>query len=138
MKIESHDKLKEIDIKNRTCYYFDDIIEIEDFDLENILIDKKSYKNFSVYNISYKGFIDSKPLHIRFDRVDGFIKVYNGTRYLVLFGSEKCDSICDRIRHLISVKSGITYILSRNYATTKVDSLPIEKTMTLCNVMILV
>ena len=32
--------------------------------------------------------------------------VYNGTRCLVLFGSEKYDSIYDRIRDLISVKSG--------------------------------
>ena len=28
--------------KNRTCYYFDDIIKLEDFDLDNILIDEKS------------------------------------------------------------------------------------------------
>ena len=30
--MESNNELKEIDIKNRTCYYFDDIIKIEDFD----------------------------------------------------------------------------------------------------------
>ena len=30
-----------------------------------------------------------KPLRIRFDKVDGFIRVYNGARYLVLFGVEK-------------------------------------------------
>ena len=29
--MESNDKLKEIDIKNRTCYYFDDIIKIKRF-----------------------------------------------------------------------------------------------------------
>ena len=46
MKMESNDKLKEIDIKNRTCYYFDDIIKMEDFDLNNMLIDKKSLKIF--------------------------------------------------------------------------------------------
>ena len=34
--------LKEINIKNRMCYYFDDIIKTEDFDLDNILIDEKS------------------------------------------------------------------------------------------------
>ena len=62
--MESNYKFKEIDIKNRACYYFDDIIKIEDFDLDNILIDKKSYKNILVYNISYKSLIDSKPLRI--------------------------------------------------------------------------
>ena len=31
--MEHNDELKEIDIKNCTCYCFDDIIEIEDFNL---------------------------------------------------------------------------------------------------------
>ena len=46
--MESNDKLTEIDIKNPICFYFDDIIKFEDFDLDNILIDEKSYeKSFS-------------------------------------------------------------------------------------------
>ena len=89
IKTESNDKLKEIDINNCTCYYFDDIIKIEDFDPDNILIDKKSQENNLFYNISLKKLIDSKPLHIRFDKIDGFIRFYDRTRYLVLFGSEK-------------------------------------------------
>ena len=48
--------------------------------------------------------------------------VYDGTRYLVLLGSEKQDSIDDRIRYLISVKNGATYIISHNYGTIKIDS----------------
>ena len=52
--MESNDKLIEIDIKNRTCYYFDDIIKIKDFDLDNILIDEKSWENTLVYDILYK------------------------------------------------------------------------------------
>ena len=111
IRIESSDKLKEINVKNRACYYVDNIIKIEDFDLDNILIDEKAYKNILVYNISYKNLIDYKPLHIRFDKIDGFIRVYDGTRYLVSFGSEKYDSIYDGIRYLTSVKSGITYIV---------------------------
>ena len=81
--------MKEIDIKNRTYYYFDEIIKIEDFDLDNILTDEKSYETILVYNILYKSLINSKPLHIRFKKIDGFIRVYDGIRYLVLFGSEK-------------------------------------------------
>ena len=99
-------QLKEIDIKNRTCYYFDDMIKIEDFDLRNILIDEKSWENILVYNISYKRLI--KPLRITFNKIDGFIKVYDGTKYLVLFGNEKYYYIYNRIRYLISLKSGIT------------------------------
>ena len=49
--MESNYELKEIIIKNRTCYYFDDVIKFEDFDLDNILIDEKSYENYLVYNI---------------------------------------------------------------------------------------
>ena len=51
--MESNNKLKEIDIKNRTCFYFDEIIKIEDFDFHNILRNKKSYKNILGYDVSY-------------------------------------------------------------------------------------
>ena len=34
-------KVQDIDIKNRTCYFFNDIINITFFDLSNIKIDKK-------------------------------------------------------------------------------------------------
>ena len=54
MKIESNGKLKEINIKNHTCYYLDDIIKIDNFDLDNILINQKSYENILVYNIFCK------------------------------------------------------------------------------------
>ena len=87
--MNSNEQLKEIDNKNHTCYYLDDIIKIEDFDLNNILIDENSYENILVYNISYKSLIDSKPWRIRFDKLDGFIRVYDRTKYLVLFRSEK-------------------------------------------------
>ena len=60
--MDSNDELKETVIKNRTYYYFDDIIKIEDFNLDNILIDEKSYEYILVYNISYKTLIDAKNL----------------------------------------------------------------------------
>ena len=114
-------KLKETDIKNRTCYYFDDIIKTEDFDPNNVLTDEKPYENILVFNISYKRLIDSMPLRIRFDKINGFIRVFDGPRYLALFGSEKHDSICNSIRY-IGQKRGITYIISHNLAKIKVDS----------------
>ena len=45
--------LKEINIKIHSCYYFDGIIKIEDFDFDNIWLDEKSYANILVYDISY-------------------------------------------------------------------------------------
>ena len=40
-----------------------------------------------VCNIRYKKFMDAKSLHIRFDRVDGIIKIYNGIKHLELSNS---------------------------------------------------
>ena len=48
--MKSNDKSKEIDIKKTLCYYFDEIVKIEDFDNDNVLIVKKSYKNILIYN----------------------------------------------------------------------------------------
>ena len=130
---------KKVCIKNRTCYYFDDIIKLEGFDLDIILIDEKSHENILIYDILYKTLIDSKPWCIRFFKIDGIIKIYDGTRYLTLFGSEKYEASYNRIRYLISQKSCITYIFSRYFAKIKVDSydsLPIEKRLTLHKIII--
>ena len=54
-------EFKKVRIKNRLCYYFDDIIKLEDFDLDNILTDEKSHE---------KTLIGAKPLHIKFDEID--------------------------------------------------------------------
>ena len=62
IKIENNE-FKKVSIKNCMCY-FDNIIKLEDFDLDNILIDKKPYENILIYNISYKALIDRKPLCI--------------------------------------------------------------------------
>ena len=59
---------KKVHIKIRTCYYFDHIIKLEDFDLDNILIDKNSHENILVYDISYRNLIGPKPLRIRFKK----------------------------------------------------------------------
>ena len=80
-----------------------------------------------------------KPLCIRFDKANGFIKVCDGTRHL--FGPEKYDSIYNKIRYLISQKSSITYVISHNYTQVKVDSygpLLLEKTLILYDVTILI
>ena len=52
--------------------------------------------------------IGAKSLQIRFDKLRGFIRVYDGTRHLVSFGPEKYDAIYNTTRYLISQKSGIT------------------------------
>ena len=41
-----------------------------------------------IYDISYKTSIGSKSLLFSFNKIEGFIRICDGTRYLVLFGPE--------------------------------------------------
>ena len=72
-KWKSNNELKEIDIRNRVCYYFDDIISGKKINVSNILLGNKIYENVSVYNVSYKTPTGPKPIRIRFNKIDGFI-----------------------------------------------------------------
>ena len=93
-----------------------------------------------VYDFSCKTLIGPNLLCIRFDEIDGFIRVYDRTRYLVLFGDEKYYLIYNRIRYLIGVKTGITYVISLYYAKINVDLndyLPLEIKLTFHNVALL-
>ena len=60
-KMENNE-FKKFCIKNFTCYYFSDIIKLEDFDIHNIIIDEKSHENILIYDISYNTLTGSKPL----------------------------------------------------------------------------
>ena len=44
-------EIKQINIKNRTYYFYNNIIDIKTFDARLLKIDKKSYKNIGIYNI---------------------------------------------------------------------------------------
>ena len=72
--------IKEVNIKNRTYYFFDDKIIIKDFDPNLLKIEKKSYKNIDVYYISYITVKDSyyvNPLCLIISEADGYIKEKN-------------------------------------------------------------
>ena len=74
--------IKEINIKNWTYYFFDDIINIKDFDPNLLKADKKSYKNIDIYYIGYITVKDSyyvkinsvNPLCLIISEADGYIK----------------------------------------------------------------
>ena len=72
---------------------------------DNILFGSKSLVNILIYDILYKTLLGGKPLRIMFEKVNGFIRDYDGTKYLVLFDSEKYDAIYDRIRYLKTSKA---------------------------------
>ena len=86
------------------------------------MIDRKSHKNILIYDISYKTLIDPKPLRIRFNQINGYIRIYDRTRYLTFFGSERYEAIYNRIRYLIILKSGVTNIFYHYFANVKVGS----------------
>ena len=96
------------------------------------------YENISVYYVSYKTSKVPKPLHIRFNKIYEFIRV-RGSEFkrLVLFDNGLFDKICDKIKYLISEKSGIADSINHNFGETRIDSynyLPIQKIMLIkCN-----
>ena len=81
--------IKEVNIKNPTHYFYNDIIDIETFDKK---LDKKSYKDHDIYNIGYvtikkigSGFDvnSANPLYLRINNVNGYIAEVHEDKYLV-------------------------------------------------------
>ena len=86
------ENIKQINIKNRTYYFHNNIINIEEFDSNLLKIDKKSYKDIDIYYIGYitikkiddcENIYSVNPLYLIIGKVDGHIKENNGNKYLV-------------------------------------------------------
>ena len=85
-------KVKDIDIKNCTYYFFDDIINIKNINSNNIKIDERPYKDILIYYIAYMKIKDSKyvkinianPLYINFNKVSRYFEEINKSKYLTL------------------------------------------------------
>ena len=43
--METKNEFKKINVKNCTCYYFDDIIRVDDINVFNILLNEESNEN---------------------------------------------------------------------------------------------
>ena len=56
--------IKKINIKNRTYYFFDDMLNIKNFDSSLLKIDEKNYKNVGIYNIGYITMKNSDHINI--------------------------------------------------------------------------
>ena len=85
-------KIKDIDIKNHTYYFFDDIINIKNCDPNKIEIDENSYKNILIYDIGYVTIkylkyvkINSiNPLYLNINKMHGYLEEINKNKYLTL------------------------------------------------------
>ena len=116
--------IKQINIKNRTYYFFNDMINNKDFDSSLIKIDKKSYKNISIYNIGYitiKKIDDYEninivnPLYLIIGKSGGYIEkktMKTSIQFLLLqiLGNKKIlakfTKLWDKIKHLIETING--------------------------------
>ena len=83
--------IKQINIKNRTYYFLNDMINVKDFDPSLIKIGKKSYTNIGIYYIGcitiksisdYESINSVNPLYLIIGDIDGYIEENNGNTYL--------------------------------------------------------
>ena len=94
-----NNKVKDIDIKNHTCYFFDDIINIKNIDPNNIKIDEKSYRKILIYyngyvtikNLKYVKINSVNPLYLIFNKVNAYFEEANGNNYLTLVPTNESD-----------------------------------------------
>ena len=90
--------IEETNIKNCTCYSFNDMIDIKNFNSKLLKLDQKLYQNIDIYHIGYitiKGIGDFEsiyivnPLYFIIGRVDGYIKEINASKYLIFPSADK-------------------------------------------------
>ena len=84
-------EVKQINIKNRT-YYFYNMINLKDFDSNLLKPDKKHYKGINIYYIGYitikkiddcGSIYNANPLYLQVNHANGYIEEKNGNKYLI-------------------------------------------------------
>ena len=139
-------EVKQINIKNRTYYFYNDIINIKTFDGRLLKIDKKSYKDIGIYNIGYIAFkkIDDRekmysvnPLYLLIDHVSGYIEEKGVNKYLVFDSRDKnkellkkYNDVWNGIKKKIKEVSDSECDYEKDYMKIKFDSednLPLNK-----------
>ena len=148
--------IKEVNIKNQTCYFFDDMINIKNFDPSSLKIDKKSYKSIDIYYIGYITVKDSdhvkinsvNSLYLIINEVDGCIEEINGNKYLALVSTDRNKEVLtnyselwDEIKNSIEKINDKSGEYGKDFVKIKFnpdDSLPLNKTVKLHNMTIIV
>ena len=108
--------IKKINIKNRTYYYYNDIIDLDKFDESKIKIDKKDFNDIDIYYLGYEYKQEVtecnvirgvNPLYLKIVDMKGqFEKGEDDAWYLVI--SDK-DDVCKRLVDILkSIKNKIT------------------------------
>ena len=108
-------KVKELNIKNRTYYYFNDIINIKIFHSNLLRIDQKQHKDINIYYIGYitvKKISDCEninsvnPLYLMIHSATGHFKEKYSKKYLILDSTEKYDEVFSGIKKEIETING--------------------------------
>ena len=85
-------KVKQIEIKNRTYYFYNDMINLKNFESNLLKIDKKHYKGIDIYYIGYitikkigdcENIHSVNPLYLLINHASGYIEEKNGNKYLI-------------------------------------------------------
>ena len=139
-------EIKQLNIKNRTYYFWDDIIYIDNFNPNLLKVDTKNFLDYNVYNISYvtktpEYNINSvNPLYLCIKYLKGFIDELDGKTYLkvsladndngvIIKYLEVFDGIKDNIKKL---NAGLPVVYDKNYMKIQLetnDVLPLNKLM---------
>ena len=117
--------IKQINIKNRIYYFYNDIIDFESFDSSLLKLDKKSYKDMGSYSIGCitikkigdcKNIYSVNPLYLHITHASGYIKEENENKYLIF------DSIDENKELLKKIKLFLMelWLKSNNYAMINV------------------
>ena len=108
-------EVKEINIKNQTYYFFDDMIDIKNFHSNLLKIYKKSHKSIDIYYIRYvtiKKFSDCQniysvnPLYLINHCATRYFKEKNSKKYLIIDSTEKYKEVFSGIRSEIETING--------------------------------
>ena len=118
-------EVKQINIKNRTYYFYNDIIDLKDFDARLLKIDKKSYKNIGIYNIGYitikkiddyENIYSVNPLYLIIAHASGYIEEKGVNKYLVFDSTdENKELLKNTMMFLMELK-----VKSKNYVVINV------------------
>ena len=99
-------KIRQINIKNRTYYFYNDQINLKDFDASLLKVDKKNYKEIDVYYIGYVTFKEiancnninsANPLYLMIDKIIGHFEEKSGNKYLVLDDANENKEVSKKI-----------------------------------------
>ena len=91
-------EIKQINIKNQTYFFYNDKINIKDFEPNLLKIDRKSYKNIGIYNIGsitmkkiydYENIYSINSFYFVVNHANGYIEEKNGNKYLIFDSTDE-------------------------------------------------